>query len=146
MEKAKYFAYGSNMSLKRINKRISSVDLVGVGKLKDYEFICNKRSIDGSAKANIEFNQGSYVWGVIFELNKSELYLLDKIEGGYKRKEVTIKMSNDKISVYTYISENIKEDMRVLQDYKDIIIKGAKENDLPKKYINKLERNIKVKK
>ena len=143
--KVKYFAYGSNMNTDRIKGRISSAECIGIGKLNDYKLVCNKKSTDGSAKANVEEKEDAEVWGVIFEINKNDLVFLDRIERGYKRIEVKIKMGDSVINVYTYSSGNITKDKRVFSDYKGHIVSGAEENNLPKEYIERLKKKIEVK-
>jgi gamma-glutamylcyclotransferase len=50
---APYFAFGSNMLLERIKKRVPSARALGIATLGGYALRFNKLSKDGSAKANI---------------------------------------------------------------------------------------------
>lgn len=136
----RYFAYGSNMSISRLRRRVSSASKIDTARLKDYKFICNKIGGDGTAKANIEFAHGEEVWGVIFELTKKDLEILDSYEGGYIRKKLRVRSGANEMKVYSYISNRVEEDLRVAPRYKDYIIQGAQENELPKAYIEKLKR------
>ena len=140
----KYFAYGSNMSFARIKERIKSVEPGVIGKLEDYSFTCNKIGGVRSAKANIEPKKGETVWGIIYELTEEEIKELDMYEGGYKRIKVTLETSNGLTNAYTYISQQTSDNINADSWYKDYIIEGAEEYDLPAQYIGKLADSIEV--
>src|SRR6185503_12243231 len=83
-----YFAYGSNMSTTRLRRRARSAVVVGRAYLEGYELRFNKRSEDGSGKANaLETGRPSdRVEGLLFELTDLDLAELDRAEGrGYAR-------------------------------------------------------------
>jgi len=61
-----YFAYGSNMSQKRLEDRVGKVNHCGIGTLKNYQFLYNKRGSNGTGKANIIPERNSEVKGVLF--------------------------------------------------------------------------------
>ncbi len=131
-----YFAYGSNMLESRLKERISA-KYIGVGKLNNYQFLCNKKSKFGSAKGNISTSQNNYVLGVLYEVVYSDLLELDKIEGGYKRIEVDIELDEEIVKAFAY--ESIKTTDELPQkEYLDIIIKGAEEHNLDIEYIKML--------
>ena len=94
MSSTKYFAFGSNMSNRRMKDRIPSASPLGIGRLKGYKFYCNKKSNDGSGKGNLLRSDGSDVWGVVFEINKSDLAVLDGYEVGYQRINVEVIFNN----------------------------------------------------
>lgn len=54
-------------------------------RLDGYALRFNKRSKDGSGKANIEPRDGGTVWGVFYVISAADLTVLDKGEGGYAR-------------------------------------------------------------
>ena len=97
-----YFAYGSNMSEKRLKKRVSSAKVVGTGVLKNYCLTFNKTSIDGSGKCNIECCKSDEVYGVLFEIDEYQKCCLDKVEEGYNSKCVKIEVLDSKCSKYAY--------------------------------------------
>ena len=145
--KVKLFAYGSNMSSARLHKkeRAPSAQAIGRGKLIDTRLIFNKVSKDGSTKANIEKMPGNVTWGILYELDEEDLPGLDAIERGYDRIMVDVKVdSGELIKAYTYESTNIIAGCKPFKSYLEIIIRGAKEHNLPKYYINILQ-TIRVK-
>ncbi len=72
-----YLTYGSNMSKQRILRRIPSARFVGTGYLDGWRVDFNKRSSDGSGKANLIEAKGSEAGGVVYELEPEDLQRLD---------------------------------------------------------------------
>src|SRR5713226_8689269 len=84
------FAYGSNMASDRLQLRAPFIRIHGCAKVPDKRMICNKKSDDGSAKANLVDEPGNEVWGVLYEIDSSDFAKLDRAEIGYKR--ITLKV------------------------------------------------------
>ncbi len=136
-----YFAYGSNMLSERLRLRIGSVMAVGLAFLRDRRLVFNKRSKDGSGKANLVESPGDMTWGVLYEMNAQDLDKLDKIEGGYARVTVQVwKTDGNVVEAVTYISDNLTSDARPYKWYKELILSGAREHGLPQDYISLLEK------
>ena len=141
------FAYGSNMNLNRLTKRVPSAVKVCNAFLPGYKLVCNKISKDGSAKANImkTDNLAELVWGVLFTIDDKEKPLLDKAEGlgkGYNEDKLTF--FDDAGNTYTaqvYIADSNSIDNTLLPYdwYKEFIISGAIQNKLPAEYILNLK-------
>jgi len=135
-----YFAYGSNMVTAQMQERIASAQVYGVGSLKGWKVICNKRSKDGSGKANLVQAEGHLTWGVLYEIDEADLEKLDRIEGGYQRITVTIDTEQSiPTSAETYISEDVTDHPVAYDSYKALIIAGAEEHHLPRAYITSLQ-------
>ena len=91
------FCYGSNLPHKRLINRIGEVKHIGIFVLDKYHLVFNKKSTDGSAKANIKFTNKDedIIWGVVIEINEDQKKKLDKFEGkgkGYNEIEVFLKI------------------------------------------------------
>lgn len=140
-----YFSYGSNMSLKRILSRVPSAEVVSNATLTKHQLKYHKISNDGSGKCNIYENGkiNSEVYGVIFDIDENGKRLLDIKEGlghGYEQKEVEVCSSNgDKVNVFTYYAIKIDESLKPYSWYREHVARGAKENNLPEKYIRSIE-------
>jgi hypothetical protein len=144
-----YFIYGSNLYEKQLISRLKSIDEIYLQKekcsLDGYEFTYNKKSTDGSSKANIIKTENGIVEGIAILLLEKKLdEFIEKWEKGYLKTEVHIQAGNSgensqfKFKAYTCISENITT-VPPTDDYVDRIIAGANENKLPQEYIdNKL--------
>lgn len=138
--RVKVFAYGSNMCTQRMRGRISSVEPLGRAKLLTKRLVCNKRSNDGSAKANLE-DAADTVWGVLYEMDSAELVKLDDCEKGYERMCLDVLTDNESlVKAYVYISSKLTNDPRPYGWYKKLMIKGAREHQLPAFYVTRLEQ------
>lgn len=141
------FAYGSNMNLNRLIKRVPSAVKVTNAFLPGYKLICNKVSKDGSAKANIikTDNLAELALGVIFTINDKEKPLLDKAEGlgmGYNEDKLTFfDDTNNTYTAQVYIADSraIDNDLLPYDWYKEFIVTGAIQNKLPAEYISQLQ-------
>lgn len=142
------FAYGSNMYLNRLTKRVPSAVKITNAFLPGYKLVCNKVSKkDGSAKANIikTDNLAEVVWGVLFTIDSNEKYLLDKAEGlgkGYNEDTLTFfdEINNPYVAqVYIADSKAVDNNLLPFDWYKDFIVSGAIQNKLPVEYIYQLK-------
>ena len=149
-----YFAYGSNMSEKRLKERTPSAKFVQTGVLNNYYLTFHKRSDNGSGKCTIEYSKSSEVYGVLFKIKKSEECKLDKAEGfpkgHYAKLFVEIEMCDSKCGekkwAQTYIaaSNYICRTVKPTKDYKKYVLDGACEHNLPQSYIDCL-KSVKTK-
>src|SRR5690606_34185064 len=85
------FAYGSNMLSARLKQRCPSARALGVAQLSGYALRWHKSSTDGSGKCDVVHDNARTVFGVVFEIDASELAALDQAEGrghGYDRRDL----------------------------------------------------------
>jgi len=123
----------------RIRSRVSCVIDKGQAYLQNKRLVFNKRSIDGSGKANLMDSPGDVTWGVLYEISDESLVLLDKIEGGYKRIEVQVYLDGDVTeTAITYVSEKLTDDPVPYDWYKELVVSGAQEHHLPQEYLDYL--------
>ena len=141
----KVFAFGSNMCSGRF--RDYSVAPEGVGRpvlLRDYRLCFNKKSRDGSGKANVERYSGGEVWGVLYTIPESHLKILDYGEGaGYYREKLPLCMPDGTATeAWAYLARESEKalTLRPYSWYKRFLVEGAREHGLPMPYINALER------
>ena len=137
------FAYGSNMCSGRF--RAYEVHPEGAGRsavLRGYRLLFNKRSTDGSGKANVESREGAEVWGVMYSIPDAELHLLDDGEIGYKRVTLPVRTTDNAEShawVYIASPPNTGDGLRPYNWYKRFLVEGAIEHTLPPAYTATLE-------
>lgn len=136
-----YFAYGSNMSLSRLKKRVPSAKFLGCHRLTEHDLRFHKTSKDGSGKCDAYFTSdpGDAVYGALFEIDPIEKAALDKAEGlgfGYDQKQVIV-ISNDGtlIDAVTYTATIIDESLKPYSWYMNHVLIGAQETSLPLNYI-----------
>ena len=151
-----YFAYGSNMSKRRLRKRVPSAKVIGTGILNNHCLTFHKRSADASGKCTIECSTSDKVYGVLFQIEKKEEKCLDKAEGAcgngsYTKVTRDIEIWNSKCSKYkcgeticvkTYQArpESMDRKLKPYSWYKQHVLVGAIEQKLPPCYIDYLIR------
>lgn len=140
------FAYGSNMLCGRLQapERCPSARAVGVAELPGYELRWHKKSRDGSGKCDITRSDqpGASVFGVLFEIARSEKIALDKAEGlgsGYGEMQVQVLLGADRRTVNAYAATEIDPTVKPYTWYRAFVVAGAKEHGLPAEYIARLE-------
>ncbi len=139
-----YFAYGSNMSLRRLRQRIPAAQPLGTGVLEQHELRFHKAGRDGSAKCDAFFTGqlAHAVHGVLYEIDVGDKGLLDKIEGlgaGYEEKLVTVSQGDgDLVEAVTYYATHIDDSLLPFHWYKHHVLIGAQEIGLPAPYIARI--------
>ncbi len=151
-----YFAYGSNMSTRRLTDedRAPSAKVIGTGVLNNYCLTFHKRGDNCSGKCTIEYSKSSKVYGVLFKIKKSEECELDIAEGfpkgHYAKLFVPIEMCDSKFGkrkwAQTYIAapNYICRTEKPKKKYKKHVLNGACEHNLPQSYIDCL-KSVKTK-
>ncbi len=142
-----YFAYGSNMSLARLQARVPSATPIARATLSGHLLRFHKHSlVDQSAKCDAYFTglQEDMLWGVLFEIQASERTYLDKAEGlhaGYEIKTVEVKpQGHEEVTAFTYYATQINPSLKPYDWYLHHVVTGAIEADLPAEYIHTLNR------
>jgi len=134
------------MSTQRLGSRVTSALKLGTATLFGHDLRFHKVSNkDGSGKCDIyETNEPEhFVIGVVYKIDPTEKPILDRFEGlgyGYDEKLVSVEMSDGVISAFTYYATNIEPELNPFHWYKEHVIRGARENELPAEYIQKLKQ------
>ena len=144
----KYYAYGSNMLLARISKRVPSAKALSIGALVGHKLMWHKVSSDRSGKCDAyqTNNKNDILYGVIFDISEDEKHILDAAEGlgyGFDEKIVSVYSENDEVHIdaVTYYATNLNPDLQPYHWYKSFVLEGAVENNLPEHHIAVI-RNI----
>ena len=142
-EMLRIFAYGSNMLTARLRERVPSAHAVGIGRLDRHALRWHKRSSDGSGKCDAMASKDpGVVWGVVFEIDRTEKSALDRAEGlgrGYKEIEVDVAMDHGLVTASMYCATDTDPSLRPYDWYKDLVVAGAREHGLPEAYVRGLE-------
>ncbi|AXY68358.1 gamma-glutamylcyclotransferase [Thermosynechococcus sichuanensis E542] len=140
-----YFAYGSNLCRTQTKRRLGTVPTAQVAELRGYRLVFNKRSNDGTGKANLVPNPHHSVWGVIYCCTEPDIKHFDFYEGvewGHYRHEFVrvITATGQAITALTYVAgeDFIDQALWPSADYLETILEGAKEHGLPAVYIAQL--------
>lgn len=139
------FSFGSNILSSRINERVGKSKFIEFRKLKGFELVFNKKSKDGSSKANLKPNRSGIVYGTIREFTEEQKLKLNKFEGlGYGYEFIHVATIDSK-KIYAYIATDPKyltEDLLPFDWYLNYVIEGLKENNVEEDYLNNL-KNLK---
>ena len=138
-----YFAYGSNMAVERVTRRIPAAEKLCSAMLADYCLQFHKVSKDGSGKCDIvpDTRADAVVYGVLFKFLRHDLAEMDRIEGpGYQRITVSVTaQSIGTVPAETYVATTVDPGLLPYSWYKQHVLRGAIAGDLPAAYIAILE-------
>lgn len=135
----RYFAYGSNLLYARLYARCSSIVKIGVARLERHRLTFTKPGSDDSGKCGIEaVDSEEYVLGVMYQMDKSEKPVLDRIEGnglGYIDRQIEVQSDRGLVDCFTYYPTVLNVDRIPYDWYKAFVLEGALENRFPTHYI-----------
>ena len=139
-----YFAYGSNMLTRRLRKRTPSAVAIGAGFVEGYRLTFDKISSDGSGKCNIEptTELGDRVYGVLFTIATDEADELDRAEGlgrGYRKSDLRTAGPTGEQYAVAYIADRTDPLLQPYDWYKQFVVLGAIEYELPASYVRWLQ-------
>jgi len=148
-----YFAYGSNLDWAQMKQRCPLAKFVCRAKLPAHRLAFTLKSVRRDCGvADVLPDQAKDVWGVVYELPCDELKNLDKKEGyktarpndqnGYTREDHCVWQEVDAkrpLLAALYRGHPHLDPPLPSNDYKKLIIDGAKHWKLPAEYIRELE-------
>jgi hypothetical protein len=144
--KLRYFAYGSNMFTKRLQERVPSCEFFAVASLEEYKLKFHKKSIYGSGKCDAYKTGGKNdkIFGVVFYISPKDKPNLGRSEGlgyGYNEKKIAVQYAKGAIETFMYVADEkaIDDSLKPYTWYKDFVVAGAKEHNLPNWYIKAIE-------
>jgi len=139
------------MSSPRFLARIPCGECLGTGIVKYHTLKFHKISqVDGSGKCDIYENScsSSSVCGVIYRVSSQDKEEIDIIEGlgvGYNQKVVEVILSNGHAAeAFVYYAMTIDPLAKPLHWYKEHVLRGALENNLPGWYIEEIKKVVSV--
>ena len=139
--KINYFAFGSNLSSPRLLERIPGASMHAVASLHGHSLRWHKSGRDRSGKCDIHFtgNELDLVYGVVYRMTRADKLELDIHEGagrGYERRQVTVKaMHGVALEAFTYFATDIDHLLQPYHWYKEHVLRGALEHELPPHYV-----------
>ncbi len=140
-----YFAYGSNMSLLRLRERAPDARRIATCMLAGHDLRFHKVSPDGSAKCDSFFTgmTDDQVLGAVYELGDASIRVLDRVEGlgrGYDKKSVRVVDSTGiEYEAFTYYATLIDPSLLPYGWYREHVLIGARELELPEDYLRRIE-------
>jgi len=144
-----YFAYGSNMSIRRKVKRTGIIREAVLARLKGYRLAFNKKAarVEDNVYANVVVSPSDEVWGVAYLCNAEAMNDLDRWEGvasgNYQRQSVQlIVRKGETLQAVMYIADDdyIVGESKPSDKYLNHLLTGAQEHGLPPDYIAMIKR------
>ncbi len=140
----KYFAYGSNMSVKRLQHRVPSAVPIGTFSLPEHQLVFHKHGRDDSAKCDAHHTNdpSNTVLGRLYEIDETEKSALDRAEGlgnGYDEKIIRVFNTKHSFKAVTDYATNLNNTLKPFTWYKRHVLVGAEEANLPEEYIGAIE-------
>ena len=132
-----YFAYGSNLSVRQMNKRCPDNMKIGTGVLQGYRWIITKRGFENVVKSIDD------VWGEIYKISSKDEDELDICEGvkrgSYTKEYFQISINGKSHKCLTYVDPITKEGIPDAT-YISTINEGLSDSKLPEEYVEKYLR------
>ncbi len=138
------------MSLKRLRQRTPSAVSLGTFSLPKHQLVFHKHGKDDSAKCDAYYTGDTVniVVGRLYEIDKIEKPSLDQAEGlgnGYEEKVIRVfDTKGVTVKAITYYATNINNTLKPFTWYKQHVLIGAKEANLPVEYIRIIEAILAV--
>jgi hypothetical protein len=138
-----YFAYGSNLWLPRLRRRVPGVQPLGAALLRGFSLRWHKRSRDGSGKCGIDPDECGVVHGGLFRIPAAQRPGLDRVEElgvGYGDLDVIVETGSAAHTAYTYVAlPGVRDEgLRPYRWYRDLVVAGARWHGLPDLYVRGL--------
>lgn len=150
------FVYGPDALQARIYDRVGPSEVVGGAVLEGWQLAFNKPNMKNKAEglANVEEAPGKLVYGVVYELTRKQLEMLEGYYGGYALKTVTVKSLGrtqdqaDKPDTHSggtahqaevFVARRTASGLKPNKTAKSEAMRGAVENGAPQDYVDQLE-------
>ena len=137
------FAYGSNLLRSRIQARCPSVALHGIGYTTHRRVLFDKRSDDGSGKANAAYTGSAEdrIWGVLHTMSPEDKAKLDIHETGSALEQILVHRGDGTATpAVTYVAHEAcrASGLAPYDWYLAYVVHGAREQGLPPAYVERL--------
>lgn len=139
------FAYGSNMSIRRLQARVPESRFLTVGWLNHHRLVFHKRSReDHSAKCDAFHtgDPGDWVLGVVYDIPDREKPILDRIEGlgnGYDEALIRPRTpEGESLEARMYAATDVDALLVPYSWYRAHVLIGARENGFPADYVERI--------
>ncbi len=145
-----YFAYGSNMSVPRIQARIPGAEYVALARLVRHKLTFSSPGIDASGKCDAVFTdcEKDAVYGVVYRISAADKIVLDGYEGlgaHYLTKPAIVLAENGQaFEVFLYVATQRIENLRPYHWYKKHVLHGAQEAGMAKEYCDQIAAIVAV--
>lgn len=143
--KARYFAYGSNLAARIMERWCPGADYLGPARLDGFRLAFLRDSPRWEAgAADVVPSPGDVVWGALYAVGAAEIEALDAKEfvavSGYRRLEVVVHHAGSMVDAATYeVVDKADEELTPTAEYLALMLQGATERALPAEWLRHLE-------
>ena len=136
-----YFAYGSNLSTRRMLARIPDARFIGTGMIRGHQLRFHKIGLDGSAKCDaLDTGHPEHVLhGAIYHIDADKITQLDHYEGagqGYEKRHIKIIDQQGKyFDGFLYFATSIDCSLKPFDWYKQHVVNGSREHGFKAEYV-----------
>jgi gamma-glutamylcyclotransferase (GGCT)/AIG2-like uncharacterized protein YtfP len=151
-----YFAYGSNLDPRQMERRCPGHHVVGLAALADHRLAFPRFTPDwGGGTCGPVHAHGQQLWGVVFEVTDEHMAALDSYEGfrgagdqhnAYDRETVTVDLVRPddgsvprRLRATTYFAR-ASNPQPPSRRYLETILRGAAHHRLPEDYVEALRK------
>ncbi len=135
-----YFAYGSNMCRRQMDRRCPDHRVIGKGTLSGYRWIISARGY-----ANIIKSPLDAVYGLVYEISDSDERFLDRYEGvkggAYVKEYPDVEIHGSPVRCLVYV-DPVEGEGVPRKGYAEEINRGIEDAQLPTEYIEKTIRRF----
>ena len=140
-----YFAYGSNLYINRLKKRVGDWKASQKAVLNGWKLVFDKPSTNWGSAANIRKNSNEQVFGVVYLLTEKQFKKLQKYEQGYieieiPRESLDLNLNEHDIPILTFIYTNKPSLKNPRPKYLKFIIEGLKQHGFKIDIIKKVKK------
>lgn len=142
-----YFAYGIFMNHEHIRERCQTSRFLKRAYLPDHQFIFDgyPELLRKKSLANIIDRKDYIVWGGLFEISEDDLKMLDSSDiykKTYQKKTVSVIDDDGNLHEAIVYFREQRQLCPPSKEYRNMIIQGAKDCDLPENYILKISYGL----
>jgi gamma-glutamylcyclotransferase (GGCT)/AIG2-like uncharacterized protein YtfP len=138
-----YFAYGSNMDPRTLQKTVPGASPLGPGRLEGFrlEFNVYSDRWEGGA-ANLEPDPDGHLWGVVWDIETDDLGKLDTYIGHptfYRREDVAVQVGEETLECVTYRVAHQRGYVRPTSSYLARVRGAIRQQGLPPEALDIIE-------
>jgi hypothetical protein len=136
--------YGPDTVQGRMYDRIGPSEVVGSAIIEGYELVFDKPNMKNKAEGlpNLQPADGAVAFGLLFELTPKQFEMLDGFFGGYERKVLDVKTTDENPitrPARTWLARRTKKGLKASKANVELTKKGLEENEAPQSFIDALK-------
>ncbi len=140
------FVYGPDSLQGRMYDKLGPCDVLGGASLPGYRLSFDKPNMksDGEGFANLAEAKGESTFGVLYELSRKQVEMLEGYYGGYNSKDLPVYLVQEdgtekKMLAQVLIARRTGQGLKPTKSALEATVKGAEENEAPTAFLESLK-------